>query len=93
VRAALGAPRSTIVQLILRDAVVLVGAGSVIGSLLSFLLLRAIWPLLAGAQNGMLSTFAIVVVGLLILLVSLAAALRPALAAARVSPMLALRQD
>jgi hypothetical protein len=52
VRMTRGASRSTIVQLILRDAVVLVGAGSILGSLLSFLLIRAIWPLLAAAQNG-----------------------------------------
>ena len=48
IRMALGARWSAILRMILRDAVVVVGAGSIAGGILSFGLLRALWPLLTG---------------------------------------------
>jgi predicted permease len=92
VRIALGASWSAIVRLMLHDAVAIVGVGSLVGSGLSFALTRAIWPLLAGDQSSM-TPLAIAAVFVLTLVVAVAAALRPALAAAAVDPVLALRQD
>jgi ABC-type antimicrobial peptide transport system permease subunit len=91
-RIALGASWSAIMQLMLRDAVLIVGAGSIAGGTLSFVLIRAIWPLLAGDQSSM-TALALLAVLALMLIVGIAAALRPALRAAAVDPMLALRQD
>jgi putative ABC transport system permease protein len=92
VRIALGASWSAIMRLMLRDAVIIVGVGSIFGSLLSFALTRAIWPLLAGDQGSM-TPLAILAVFVLTLMVGIAAALRPAFTAAAVEPMRALRQD
>jgi putative ABC transport system permease protein len=91
-RIALGASRSAIMQLMLREAVLIVCVGSVAGAGLSFVLIRAIWPLLLGDQ-GSLTPLALLAVFLLVLAVGIAAALRPALGAASVEPMLALRQE
>jgi ABC-type antimicrobial peptide transport system permease subunit len=91
-RIALGASWSAIMQLMLRDAVMIVGAGSIAGGTLSFVLIRAIWPLLAGHQSSM-TALALLAVLVLMLIVGIAAALRPALGAAAVDPMLALRHD
>jgi hypothetical protein len=55
-------------------------------------LIHAIWPLLAGEQSSM-TAFALLAVLALMLIVGSAAALQPALGAAAVDPMLALRQD
>jgi ABC-type antimicrobial peptide transport system permease subunit len=91
-RIALGAPWSGIMQLMLRDAVVIVGAGSMAGGVLSFVLIRTIWPLLAGDQRAT-TALALLAVFVLMLAVGIAAAFRPALGAAAVDPVLALRQD
>jgi predicted permease len=91
-RIALGASWSAIMQLILQDAVMIVGAGSIAGGALSFALIRAIWPLLAGDQNS-ITPLALLAVFVLMLIVGATAALRPALGAAAVDPMHALRQD
>jgi predicted permease len=91
-RIALGASWPAIMQLMLRDAVMIVGAGSIAGGALSFALIRAIWPLLAGDQSSM-TPLALLAVFVLMLTVGVAAALRPALGAAALDPMLALRQD
>jgi hypothetical protein len=79
-------------QLMLRDAVLIVGAGSIAEAVLSFALIRAIWPLLAGDQGSM-TPLALIAVFVLMMTVGIAAALRPALGAAAADPMLALRQD
>jgi predicted permease len=91
-RIALGASWPDIMQLMLRDAVMIVGAGSIAGGMLSFVLIRAIWPLLAGDQSAM-APLALLAVFALMLIVGIAAALRPALGAAAVDPVVALRQD
>jgi ABC-type antimicrobial peptide transport system permease subunit len=79
-------------RLMLRDAVTTVGVGSIFGGVLSFALTRAIWPLLAGDQGSM-TCLAILAVFALTLTMGNAAALRPALTAAAVDPVRALRQD
>jgi ABC-type antimicrobial peptide transport system permease subunit len=93
VRTALGASRLAIVRLIVRDAVTIVSAGSIVGAALSFVLTRAIWPLLAGQQGVGMTPAAILVVFALTLTVGVAAVLRPALIAATADPARALRQD
>jgi hypothetical protein len=62
------------------------------GGVLSFVLIRTIWPLLAGDQRAT-TALALLAVFVLMLAVGIAAALRPALGAAAVDPMLALRED
>jgi predicted permease len=91
-RIALGASPSRIMQLMLREAVVIVGLGSMAGAVLSFVMIRAIWPLLAGNQSS-LTPPALLAVFLLMLTIGIAAALRPAVRVAAVDPMLVLRQD
>ena len=91
-RIALGAPWSAIIRLMRRAAVIIVSVGSIVGSGLSFALPRAMWPLLAGDQ-GSTAPLAVLAVFALTLIVGVAAALRPALAAAAVDPMVTLRQD
>jgi len=59
---------------------------------ISCALVRAIWPLLADGQRSMM-TVALIAVFILMFTVGLVAALRPALRAAALDPMGALRQD
>jgi hypothetical protein len=92
IRMALGASWSVIARMILRDAVVVVGAGSIAGAILSFALLRSLWPLLAGDQSAM-TPLALIAVFVLMLIVGLAASLRPAIRAASVDPTIALRHE
>ena len=91
-RIALGATWSAIVRLTMRDAVMMVSAGSILGAALSFALIRSIWPLLAGDQTSM-TPLALLTVFALMIIVGVAAALRPALKAATVDPLVSLRQD
>jgi len=92
VRIALGATWSTVMRLMLRESITTIGIGSVAGGALSLVLIRAIWPLLAGQQSAT-APLVLLVVFALTLLVGLGAVLRPALAAASVDPMATLRQD
>jgi predicted permease len=91
VRMALGAGRGTVQWLILREALVLVGVGLVIGIPLAFLAARAMSTLLFGVAptdpvaNGS-------AVAALVSIAALAAYL-PARRASRVDPMLALRAE
>jgi hypothetical protein len=92
VRIALGATWARVMRLILRDAITTVGIGSAIGGLFAVLLIRAIWPLLSGQQNAT-TPLALGAVFVLTLIVSVAAALRPALRAAAVDPIVALHEN
>ena len=92
VRIALGATWARVMRLILRDAITTVGVGSAIGGLFAVLLIRAIWPLLSGQQNAT-TPLALGAVFVLTLIVSVAAALRPALRAAAVDPIVALHEN
>jgi ABC-type antimicrobial peptide transport system permease subunit len=92
VRIALGATWQRVMRLILRDAITTVGIGSAIGGLFAVLLIRAIWPLLSGQQNAT-TPLALGAVFVLTLIVSVAAALRPALRAAAVDPIVALHEN
>ena len=92
VRIALGATWSAVMRLVLRESIATIGIGSIAGGALSLLLIRAIWPLLAG-QHDTTAPLVLVVVFALTVLVSLGAVLRPALAAASVDPTATLRQE
>jgi len=91
IRMALGAQRSDILWLILRQGGRLAGAGLVLGLLSSIGLARFMTDLLYGVRATDPLTF--LVVAMLLGLVALAACCVPALRAARVDPMVALRYE
>jgi putative ABC transport system permease protein len=91
VRLAIGASRGDVVRLVIRQTVILTGAGLVIGVAAAAGLTRLLRTLLFGVEPGDPLTFA---VGVFILLaVSLAAGLVPGRRAARVDPIVALRYE
>lgn len=90
-RAALGATRTNVVWLIVRDALMMVTAGTVIALVSAAGLARFVEAHLFGVQPTDLPT--LLVATALLSLVALASATRPAWRAASVSPMDALRSD
>jgi putative ABC transport system permease protein len=91
VRLALGAQTNGIVRLVLREGLVLAAIGIVGGMFLAYLAARSMGALLVGIRPMDPVTFAIA--SLLCFLTVLAGCLRPALRAARVDPMTALRAE
>jgi len=91
VRAALGADRSRLVKLVLRQAVTLVTVGIAIGLAGAAGAARFVEPMLFGVSGRDPATYAIVAVTLL--LVGALAGVLPALRATRVDPREALRAD
>ncbi|MGH9498859.1 MAG: ABC transporter permease [Terriglobales bacterium] len=91
IRMALGAQRSDILWLILRQGGALAGAGVVVGIISSLGLARFMTDLLYGVRATDPLTF--LAVAILLSLVALAACCVPALRAARVDPMVALRYE
>jgi putative ABC transport system permease protein len=91
IRIALGADRRKVVSMILREAALLLGAGLVAGAALSLAATTAARRLLFGLEPNDPSTLAIAVAGLAV--VAIAASYLPARRAARVDPMVALREE
>jgi putative ABC transport system permease protein len=91
VRMALGADRSKVLGLVLRDGVRLTLVGAVIGVVASGVAARALGHLLYGVGPTDPLTFA--VVGLLLVAVALVASYLPAARATRVDPVEALRTE
>jgi predicted permease len=91
IRMALGAQRSDILWLILRQGGTLAGAGVVLGLISSMGLARFMTGLLYGV--GATDPLTFLAVAILLGLVALAACCIPALRAARVDPMVALRYE
>jgi predicted permease len=91
IRRALGAPRSAVLALVLRQGLMPVGAGIALGLAVAFAGTRYLASLLFGVEARDPTSFA-VAAGFLAL-VAFAAILLPALRAARVDPLIALRQD
>jgi ABC-type antimicrobial peptide transport system permease subunit len=91
VRIALGAQRSDILAMVLRQAVMLVGAGLLPGLALACIAGRSLQALLVGVTPADSVTFASVIG--LTLLMALAGTLPPTLKALRVDPIRAIRME
>jgi putative ABC transport system permease protein len=91
IRMALGAGRGEMIGMILKQGMLLVVAGVVIGLAAAFELTRLLGSLLFGVKSGDPLTFAAVAV--ILTAVALLAAFIPAQRATRVDPILALRQE
>lgn len=91
IRIALGAQRSTVLALVLKNAFSLAAAGIVLGICGSLILARFIRSLLFGVSPA--DPVTLIAVGLLLVLVALIASWIPALRATRVDPIIALRQE
>ena len=91
IRMAIGAQPGSVLTMVMRNGAMLVAVGATLGLALTVAvsgLLRSAFPSTAGMQFGL---YALVVP--LLLLVTLLAALVPALRAARIDPLTALRQE
>jgi predicted permease len=91
IRMALGATRGVVMRLILKEAVVLLIAGLVVGTALAVLASKAAETLLFGLRPTDPSTMASAVI--LLALVAIFASFVPAHRAARTEPMAALREE
>jgi putative ABC transport system permease protein len=91
VRLALGAPRDSVVRMVVRDALRVVALGLMLGLPAAWLLSRVLANLLFDVSPHDPATFA-VVIGVMVS-VSVAASLTPAWRASRVEPSVALRTD
>jgi putative ABC transport system permease protein len=90
-RIALGASRSQVVRLVIKQGLALATAGLILGAGCAWSVARLMQSTLYGAGSPYLATLA--VVGAVLLCAALVACLIPALRAARVQPMVALRND
>jgi putative ABC transport system permease protein len=91
VRMALGAGRSRVVSLVLGESATLVSIGLVLGVALAVSLTRLLRTLLFGVQPG--DPLTVVAMAGAIALAALLASLPPALRAARIDPVIALREE
>jgi putative ABC transport system permease protein len=91
VRVALGAGAQDILQMVLRQAVILVGTGAVIGTLAALVLTRFAATLLYGVKSSDPLTY--IAVFLVLIGSALAASYLPARRATKVDPMVALRYE
>ena len=91
VRMALGARRSEVAALVVRDALKVIGGGLIAGGLAAFVAGRMLTTLLFDVSPSDPAAYAVVLSVLVV--VTLAAAYLPARRASRVDPMLALRSE
>jgi predicted permease len=91
IRTALGAQRSSILALVLRQGMTMAFVGTAIGIVLAFLLFRGLRTVLYGVQSTDLVTLS--VVSALLLTVAFIASYVPALRATQVDPVIALREE
>jgi putative ABC transport system permease protein len=91
IRVALGASRSEVISMVMRQGLQLASAGLAIGLLLALLLKSVLKSFLVGVSASDPATLALT--ALLLLLVAVLASYIPARRAARVDPMVALRFD
>ena len=91
VRMALGANRFRVVRLVVKEGLVLIGTGLSLGMLRGYVVGQAMQSLLYGVGSIDLPAFS--AVGWILLLAALLACILPALRAASVQPMHALRTE
>jgi ABC-type antimicrobial peptide transport system permease subunit len=91
VRMALGAPRSRIVRMVVRQGMELTGAGIVLGLIGAAALTRVMATLLFGVSATDAVTFS--VVPLILVTIAIAASYLPARRATLVDPVVALREE
>jgi putative ABC transport system permease protein len=91
IRMALGARRSDVLKLVLRQAMIVVLVGVAIGLLASWALTRLIKSLLFNVSVTDPLTF--VVISVVMILIALLACLVPAMRATKVDPLVALRYE
>lgn len=91
VRIALGAPRPTVLCMILKEALTLLGGGIALGSLVLYFATRFVTAMLHGVSA--FDPLTLVAVAVLLTIVTIIAALVPALRAATVDPIQALRAE
>jgi predicted permease len=91
IRTALGAQRSNVLGMILKQGMSMSLIGTVIGIVLSFLLFRGLGSMLYGVKSTDFVTLG--AVSAILLAVAFAASYVPALRATRVDPVLALREQ
>jgi ABC-type antimicrobial peptide transport system permease subunit len=91
IRLALGAQRAQVIGLVMGEAARLIVLGTVLGTVIALAAARGAASLLFGLQPRDPLTFA--TAALVLAVTAGAAALLPALRAARVDPMVALRQE
>jgi predicted permease len=91
IRIALGASRSNVMRLVLREATMLIVTGLVIGSALAIVVARTASSLLYGLKPS--DPLTVGLADALLAAVAIFASLLPALRAARLEPMVALREE
>ena len=91
IRVALGATPGSVLSMVLRDGMGLVGLGLAVGLAASLLLTRLVSSMLYGVSATDVPTFA--AIAAVLAAVALVAIVIPARRATRVDPMLALRAD
>jgi putative ABC transport system permease protein len=91
IRIALGASRVNVMRLVLREATMLIVIGLVIGSALAIVVARTASSLLYGLKPG--DPWTVGLADALLAAVAIFASLLPALRAARLEPMVALREE
>jgi len=91
IRMALGAPRDSILRLVMRDVIIVLGGGLMAGACLAFATVGLLKKMLFGLAPHDAFTFAIAI-GVLSV-VAIAAGYLPALRATRVNPIVALRYE
>ncbi len=91
IRIALGAPRATLIRAVVRDGLILAGAGVAIGMVAALVLTRGMATLVFGVSASDPATY--VALSLLLVGIAATASYIPARRAARVDPVIALRGE
>ena len=91
VRIAVGAPRSQVIWMVVRESVVLTAAGLIAGIPLALLVGKALTSILYGVTPFDAASYAVAALG--VAMVAIAASAIPARRAARVDPLTALRSE
>jgi len=91
IRMALGAEPNEVVRLLMREGLVMVGGGGLLGLALAFAVTRVLGSLLSGVTAA--DPLAFILAPALLLIVGVAAAFLPALRSARTDPVRVLRAD